>query len=291
MPVVVAVGFPLREAMQREAETALVTGPRRASMERFSMVAVMNRISVTIIAYNEEENIRECLESVKWADEIVVVDAGSKDKTVEISREYTDKVFINPWPGHYQQKNFAIDKTSHLWIFSIDADERVTPELRKEIETILTNPSFNGYLFPRKNFFLGKWMRHGGWYPDHVLRLFRKDKGRFGGINPHDKVIIEGERVGVIDCPIIHITYKDFSQYIAKQHMYTTISAEEIIKRKVNIRVSQWTLVGKFIIKFLELYILKRGFFDGSHGLIAAIAASYFALIKYAKVWEMQSKI
>ena len=249
----------------------------------------MNRLSVTIIAHNEEGNIRECLESVKWADEIVVVDAGSKDKTVEISREYTDKVFINPWPGHYQQKNFAIDKTSHLWIFSIDADERVTPELRKEIERVLTNSFFDGYLFPRKNFFLGKWMRHGGWYPDCVLRLFRKDKGRFGGINPHDKVIIEGGRVGVIDIPIIHLTYKNFSQYITKQHMYTTISAEEIVKRRGKIKVGQLALIGKFLTKFLELYLWKRGFLDGLHGLIAAIAASYFALIKYAKIWEKQN--
>lgn len=254
----------------------------------FSLDECMNKLSVTIIAYNEEENIRDCLESVKWADEIVVVDAGSRDKTVEISKEYTDKVFTNPWPGHYQQKNFAIDKTSNLWILSVDADERITPELRKEIERVLTNPSFDGYLFPRKNYFLGKWMRHGGWYPDHVLRLFRKDKGRFGGINPHDKVIIENGRGGVIDCPIIHITYKNFSQYIAKQHMYTTIGAEEILKRKgKDIKVGQLTLIGKFFTKFLELYIWKRGFLDGLHGLIAAIAASYFAFVKYAKVWEL----
>lgn len=250
---------------------------------------ICNKLSVTIIAYNEEENIRDCLESVKWADEIVVIDAGSQDKTVEISREYTDKVFTNPWPGHYQQKNFAIDKTSNQWVFSVDADERVTPELRKKIEGVLTNPHIDGYLFPRKNYFLGKWMRHGGWYPDRVLRLFRKDKGRFGGINPHDKVAIEGGRIGVINTAIIHLTYKNFSQYIARQHMYTTIGAEEILKRKIA-RVSQWTLIGRFITKFLELYIWKRGFLDGLHGLVAAIAASYFAFVKYAKVWELTVK-
>ena len=250
----------------------------------------MNRLSVTIITYNEEENIRNCLEGVKWADEIVIIDLGSQDKTVEISKEYTSKVFINPWTGHYQQKNFAIDNISNLWVFSIDADERVTLELRKDIEGVLTNPVFNGYLFPRKNYFLGKWLRHGGWYPDRVLRLFRKDKGRFGGINPHDKVIIDGGRVGVINTPIVRLTYKNFSQYIAKQHSYTTISAEEIVKmRDKKIKVGQLTLIGKFFTKFLERYIWKMGFLDGLHGLIAAIAASYFAFVKYAKVWEKQT--
>jgi len=248
----------------------------------------MNRLSVTIITYNEEENIRNCLESVKWADEIVIIDSGSQDKTVEISKEYTSKVFINPWPGHYQQKNFATDKTTNLWVFSIDADERVTLELRKDIERVLTNPLFDGYLFPRKNYFLGKWMRHGGWYPDHVLRLFRKGKGRFGGINPHDKVIIDGGKVGVINTPIVHLTYRNFSQYIAKQHTYTTISAKEIVKRRgKKTKVGQLTLIGRFFTKFLERYIWKMGFLDGLHGLIAAIAASYFAFVKYAKVWEL----
>ncbi len=252
----------------------------------------MNRLSVAIITYNEEENIRNCLESVKWADEIVIIDSGSQDKTVEISKEYTSKIFINPWPGHYQQENFAIDKTTNLWVFSIDADERVTPELRKEIEKVLEVPRYDGYLFPRQNYFLGKWMRHGGWYPDRVLRLFRKDKGSFGGINPHARVIIEGGWVGVINIPIIHLTYKNFSQYISKQHSYTTISAEEIIKRKgKKIKVGLLTLIGKFLTKFLEVYIWKKGFLDGLHGLIVAIAASCFAFVKYVKVWELRSKI
>lgn len=250
----------------------------------------VSRVSVTIITLNEEANLSACLESVKWADEILVVDSESHDRTVAIARDFGCRVLINPWPGHKEQKNVAVDAASHEWILSIDADERLTPECQAEVRKIISDTnSLDGYTFPRKNFFLGKWMRHGGWYPDHVLRLFRKDKGRFGGINPHDKVMIGGNRITIIDLPIIHLTYNDFSQYITKQHTYATIAAEEIVKRKgKKIKIGQMTLVIKFLTKFLELYIWKRGFLDGLHGLVAALAASYFAFVKYAKVWEKQ---
>lgn len=250
----------------------------------------MSRVSVTIITLNEEANLSACLDSVKWADEILVVDSESHDRTVAIARAFGCRVLINPWPGHKEQKNIAAEAASYEWILSVDADERLAPEIQQEVRKVISDPdSMDGYKFPRKNYFLGKWMRYGGWYPDHVLRLFKKDKGRFGGINPHDKVIIEGDRVKVINFPIIHLTYKDFSQYLTKQNSYAEISAEEIVKERGNkIKVGQMTLVSKFLIKFFELYILKRGFLDCLHGLIAAIAASYFVFVKYAKVWERQ---
>jgi glycosyltransferase involved in cell wall biosynthesis len=245
------------------------------------------QISVTIITYNEEENIRACLESITWADEIIVVDSGSNDETVAICREYTDQVFFNQWEGMKEQKAFAVNKASHAWIFSLDADERIPEELKKFIEKELQNPKHDGYRFPRQNYFLGKWLKHGGWYPDHVLRLFRKDKGHFGGINPHDKVIIESGKVATIGTPIVHITYKSLSQYIHKQNLYSSISAQEKVKTGEAGKISPFMIVLKTAEKFVEVYIIKRGFLDGFHGLIAAIGATCAAFFKHAKIWEL----
>jgi glycosyltransferase involved in cell wall biosynthesis len=245
------------------------------------------QVSVTIITYNEEENIRACMESIVWADEIVVVDSGSNDETVAICREYTDQVFFNPWEGMKEQKALAVDKASHHWIFSLDADERVTDILRNFILKELKNPQHDGYRFPRQNYFLGKWLKHGGWYPDHVLRLFRKDKGYFGGINPHDKVIIESGSVASIPAPIVHITYKSLSQYIHKQNLYSSISAQEKVKTGKTGKISPFVIILKTTEKFFEVYFIKRGFLDGFHGLIAAIGASCAAFFKYAKIWEL----
>ncbi len=245
------------------------------------------RLSVTIITYNEEENIRNCIESVKWADENVIVDAESNDRTVEICREYTDKVFLNPWPGHKEQKNFAISKASNLWIFSIDADEIVPDELKTFILEELKSPAFDGYKFPRQNYFLGKWLKHGGWYPDHVLRLFRKDKGFFGGINPHDKVVIESGKVVTVSIPIIHYTYKSISHFVAKQNMYSTIAAQEMVKSREVEKITLYKMITKPPWKFIETYFIKMGFLDGLHGLIVATGAAYVAFWKQAKIWEL----
>ncbi|MFH2012816.1 MAG: glycosyltransferase family 2 protein [Pseudomonadota bacterium] len=249
----------------------------------------MNRekLTVTIIAYNEEENIRECLQSVEWADEIVVVDGESTDRTVEICKEFTENVFINPWPGHKEQKNFAISKASNLWIFSIDADERVPDELKNFILKELENPASDGYRFPRQNYFLGKWLKHGGWYPDHVLRLFRKDKGSFGGINPHDKVIIESGKVSTVSIPLIHYTYKSISQYVSKQDSYSSISAQQQHGSNKNLTILLLKVIGKPVWKFFETYIIKAGFLDGISGLITAIVASYALFLKQIKIWEI----
>lgn len=249
----------------------------------------MNRekVTVTVITYNEEENIRDCLESVKWADEIVIVDAESTDRTVEICKEYTEKVFLNLWPGHKEQKNFAISKASNLWIFSIDADERVSDELKTFILNELKNPAYDGYRFSRQNYFLGKWLKHGGWYPDHVLRLFRKDRGYFGGINPHDKVIIESGRVATVPIPIIHYTYKSVTQYVLKQNLYSSIAAQEVVKEGKAKKITPYKMITKPLWKFIETYFIKMGFLDGLHGLIAAMGAAYSACWKQAKIWEL----
>lgn len=250
----------------------------------------MSRVSVTIITLNEAANIRECLDSVAWADEIVVVDSESRDETVAIAREYTDKVFVNPWPGHQEQKNVALDKATGPWIFSLDADERVTPELAEEIRGVVNDPAAcEGYDVSRKNYFVGRWMRHGGWWPDRVMRLFQKPHGRFGGINPHDRVIIQG-RTGSLSSPLIHHTYRTFKQYVHKQYSYAEIGAQEMLRRRPGRRIMAVTILLRGLVKFVEVYVLKRGVFDGAHGLIAALSGAYFVSLRYALVWDAKRR-
>jgi glycosyltransferase involved in cell wall biosynthesis len=252
----------------------------------------MAELTATVITYNEEQNIRECLESLGWVKEIVVVDSGSRDRTTEICRAFTDKVVINPWPGHFEQKNYAVSLASHDWVLSIDADERVPEELRQAIERELSAPRHDGYWITRRNYFLGRWLRHGGWYPDRVLRLFDRRKGRFGGVNPHDRVMIADGSIGLIDSHLIHLTYRDFSQYIRKQNWYTGISAVEQVKRgRRPGSITAGELVLRPLVKFVQAYVLKGGFLDGLHGLIAAVGASYFNFVKYAKVWEQGLRV
>jgi len=246
------------------------------------------KISVTIITHNEEDNIRDCLESVKWADEIIVVDSGSTDRTVEICRGYTDQVFFHLWIGMKEQKQYAVDKASHTWIFSIDADERAPEEIKQFIMQELQNPAHDGYCFPRQNYFLGAWLKHGGWYPDHVLRLFRKDRGYFGGINPHDKVVVKSDKVATLKIPIIHYTYKSISQYVTKQNMYSSISAKELFS--AGKEVIPYIIPLKALWKFIETYFVKKGFLDGFRGFIVAMGATYSIFWKYLQIWELSSK-
>ena len=247
----------------------------------------MADLTATVITFNEEQNIQACLESLTWVKEIIVVDSGSSDRTLKICRGYTDKVFINPWPGHLQQKNVAISLATYDWILSIDADEWVPVELREAIERELSAPCHAGYCITRRNYFLGRWMRHGGWYPDRVLRLFDRRRGQFGGLNPHDRVVISDGSVGAIDGHLIHLTYRNFSQYLRKQDWYTGISAEGLVSRgRRPGSVSGAELMLRALVKFVQVYLLKRGFLDGMHGWIVAAGASYFNFFKYAKVWE-----
>lgn len=246
------------------------------------------KLTVTIITRNEENNISDCLESVKWADEIIVVDSESDDGTVNICKRYTDKVYSNPWPGHKEQKNFAISKASNLWILSIDADERVSAGLKEFILKELKGPGLDGYRFPRQNFFLGKWMKHGGWYPDYVLRLFRKDRGHFTGINPHDYVSVETGKVMTVPVSLAHYTYHSMFDYVSRQNSYSCISAmEEFKKGRCGIN-PLFMMPLRVLLKFLETYVLKMGFLDGPHGLVAAMGAAYATYLKQTKIWELK---
>jgi glycosyltransferase involved in cell wall biosynthesis len=246
------------------------------------------RCSVTIITLNEEKNLRECLESVRWADEVVIVDSGSTDGTLVIAQEFGCKVIRNPWPGMREQKNLASAAAEGPWILNLDADERMSKELQAEVQEHLANPKFDGYSFPRKNIFLGKWMRYGGWYPDATLRLFRKTQGKFGGINPHANIELpSGTRVLTLKHPLVHFTYYTLQQYVGKQYTYADAAARELFASGRLTSVSRVRIFVKTFWKFIETYLIKRGFLDGTHGLIAALGATFGAYLKQARIWEL----
>ncbi|MBI5682752.1 MAG: glycosyltransferase family 2 protein [Deltaproteobacteria bacterium] len=246
----------------------------------------MQKISVTIIALNEEENIRACLESVKWADEILVSDSGSSDRTVAICKEYGSQVFIDSWYGFGKQKNLIAGRAKNRWILNIDADERVTDGLKAEIEQVLTANDCEGYYIPRKNFFGNKWIRYCGWYPDYNLRLYRKDKGVFNERAVHEAVQING-KISYLKNHLEHYTYRDISDYLKRMDRYSTLAAEEMFKK--GRQIGLLGLVLKPCLTFLKIYFFKRGFLEGYTGLVLSGLYASYTLSKYAKLREMQN--
>lgn len=246
-----------------------------------------DRISVCITACDEEKNIRRCLESVKWADEIVVVDSFSKDHTVDICREYTDRIFQHQWLGYIGQKNLIKDLALGPWILFVDADEEVSPELRNEILREFesgTNANYDGYDFPRMVYYMGQWIRHGEWYPDIKMRLFRKDRGVCGGREPHDRTMVPGP-VKRLSGHLYHFTYDDLGDQIKTLNDFSTISATSGGDR----RPFRWIdLLLRPQLRFLKGYVVKLGFLDGSRGWTIARTSAFGVFLKYAKMLEQQ---
>jgi glycosyltransferase involved in cell wall biosynthesis len=249
-------------------------------------------LSVAIITYNEQANIRRTLESVKWAGEIIVVDSGSTDDTVSICREYTDKVFHRDWQGYGNQKNFAIDQSSGEWVLSLDADEPVEPALADEIRVIISKPgSLDGYRIPRKTFFLGRWIRHGGWYPDYNLRLFRKGKGRFDERMVHEAVRVEGT-IGRTRHAIEHYAYPDLESYLSTINKYSSLAVRVMAQKKIDPFKTSWiNILFRPMFTFLLKYFFRLGFLDGKHGLVLNLFHAYYVFAKYAKAWEHRQKM
>lgn len=245
-------------------------------------------ISVCITAGNEEDNIRRCLESARWADEIVVVDSFSEDRTVEICRAYTDRVYQYQWLGYIGQKNLIKDLAKGPWILFLDADEEISPALRAEIETAFTDGTsqrYNGFEFPRLVRYLGRWIRHGDWYPDAKLRLFRKTHGRCGGKEPHDRTEVDGP-VKRMKAPIYHYTYTDITDQLRTLNRFSSISAHS--KHADGERFTPFRLLLNPIYRFFRCYIIRGGFMDGIPGLIVAVNTAHGVFSKYAKLWEIQ---
>lgn len=244
------------------------------------------KITVTIITLNEEGNISACLESVKWADEIIVSDSGSTDKTKALCRGYGAKVFDDSWNGYGKQKNLCARRAANLWVLNVDADERITPELKDEIFNALSADSFDGYFIPRKNFFGNTWVKHCGWYPDYNLRLYRTDKGAFSERRVHEAVIVDGQRA-YLKNPLSHHTYKDTEDYLKRMERYSTLSAEELFNNGKKATIADIYLRPAFT--FFKMYLLKLGFLDGRLGLLLSRLYARYTFEKYSKLKELQN--
>ena len=248
------------------------------------------KISVAIITFNEEKNIKRCINSVsKLADEIVVVDSLSSDNTCSIAKSLNATVINQKFLGHIAQKQLAVDNCKNNWILSLDADEEISEELEKSIMNLINNAlEYDAYSLNRVSFHLGAWIRHGGWYPDKKIRLFNKTKAYWGGYNPHDKVIVNGI-TGHLQGDLLHYVFKDLRQNIDTNNSYSSIMAEDLYKDNKKFSYIKFFL--KPLGKFLESYIYKRGFLDGMPGFIIAVGASYSMFLKFAKLWELERKL
>lgn len=241
-------------------------------------------VSVCIITFNEESRIRDCLESVKWADEIIVVDSFSTDKTVDICKEYTERVYRRAWGGNIDQKNHTIGLATKDWLLCLDADERLSPELTKEIQNVLkSRDTADGFFFPRRSSYLGRWIFHGDWYPDYQLRLFKRGRGRWQGTNPHGRVSVEG-KTQYMKHDLYHFNYRNLSHQLKTIDNYSDIFSGIMIER--NKSFSLFQLIFRPLYKFIKVYILKRGFLDGLPGFILAITNAFYIFVKYVKLWE-----
>jgi glycosyltransferase involved in cell wall biosynthesis len=244
------------------------------------------KISACVTAGNEEEKIAACLASLEWCDEIVVVDSFSQDKTYDICKHYTSRVYQHAWEGYIAQKNHIRSLAHYPWILFVDADEVVSEDLRDEIESEFERGPGDtaGYRFPRMVHYLGKWIRHGEWYPDIKLRLFLKDRGHSEGQEPHDRVVVDG-LVQTLRAPLYHFTYDNLADHIRTLNRFSTISANEKFSRGDKFRWCDLFVRPPF--RFFKSYFLKRGFLDGRQGFIIALMTSFAVFVKYAKLMEL----
>jgi glycosyltransferase involved in cell wall biosynthesis len=245
------------------------------------------KISACVIAFNEERKIQRALQSVAWCDEIVVLDSFSTDRTVELCRQFTERVYQHEWMGYVGQRNLVREMSVHPWILFLDSDEEVSPGLRDEIldEFERGRGRYVGYQFPRQVHYLGRWIRHGEWYPDVKLRLFRKEFGRTEGQEPHDKVVVRGP-VKTLGHPLWHYTYDDVSDHLETLNRFSSITARQ---RYVEGGAFRWSdLLFRPALRFLKGYFLRRGFLDGAPGFMIAVMASVGVFVKYAKLWELR---
>jgi glycosyltransferase involved in cell wall biosynthesis len=225
---------------------------------------------------------------VKWADEIVVVDACSGDMTPDICRQYTDRVFSEKWEGFARQKNKAISLTTCDWVFVLDADERVTDGLKNEILKIIrASNALDGYYVPRRNYFKDRWIKHSGWWPDYTLRLFRRTKGRFEIREVHESIKVDGE-TGYLKNPIEHYTYSDVNDYFKRMQTYSTLSARELFKN--GRKAYFFDIIIRPVATFVRMYFLQRGIFDGIYGIILSCLYSLYTYKKYSKLRKMQKE-
>jgi glycosyltransferase involved in cell wall biosynthesis len=242
------------------------------------------KLSVVIITYNEEKNIRRCLESLQWADEIVVVDSHSTDGTPDICREMGARIVDSDWLGFGRTKKMATARATHDWVLSIDADEAVTPVLQQQIEQLLAGkPEFPAYRIRRSSFYLGTQIRHSGWDRDCPVRLFNRNYGTFNEKEVHESVKIPGAK-GTLPGPLLHYSYPTVASHLAKMNRYTDLGAAEAVEKGKTSSIFGARLRGT--AKFINMFFLKRGFLDGAAGYLLARNSAFGVYLKYLKIWQ-----
>lgn len=245
-------------------------------------------LSVILITLNEEACVRTCLESVAWADEIIVVDSGSTDRTIEICREFTDRILIADWPGPGAQRNRAIEMTIGDWVLALDADEWITPELKLEIQTAILNPGDKvAFEMPRMSRYCGRYMRHSGWWPDRVARLFMPGKARFNTTPVHDHLIVDGKK-GRLRNHIMHDSFEDMEEVLRKINRFSKYGA--IMMYEEGRRSSLFRAITHGMWSFIHTYIVRAGFLDGREGFMLAVSNAEGTYYKYIKLMLMQDK-
>jgi glycosyltransferase involved in cell wall biosynthesis len=247
---------------------------------------MMATLSVVIITKNEASLLRATLESVRFADEIVVLDSGSDDGTVELAREYTDKVFVDPvWPGFGEQKNRALAHATGDWVLSLDADERVPVELQKEISAVLAGAAAEVYEMPRLSSFCGRDIRHSGWWPDYVARLFRRGAARFSDDKIHERLVFLGNP-GRLRTPLYHLSYQTVEEVLEKVNRYSSAGAEQMAARGKRGGIGKGVVRGLWA--FFRAYVLRTGFLDGREGMLLAVSTAEVTYYRYVKLYYLQ---
>ncbi len=261
-----------------------------AEVWRTSEVSKREPITCIMLTLNEDENIGPCLETVQWADELLVVDSFSQDRTVEIAEAHGAQVHQRTFRDYADQRNAALELARHDWVLFVDADERVTPELAAEIQRVLTQAGQNenapvGYWIPRRNYIFGKWIRHTGWYPDHQLRLMRRSRARYDPARQvHELVILNGP-AGRLEHPLVHYNYATLGEFIARQNRYSDYDARVLFNQGVRARPHNFIL--QPLREFRRRYFTLQGWRDGWHGLLLSLLMAWYELVKYAKLWGL----
>jgi glycosyltransferase involved in cell wall biosynthesis len=238
-------------------------------------------LSVIVITKNEAQHIARCLQSIAWADEIIVLDSGSDDDTVNICKRFTEQVFVTDWPGFGPQKQRALDKAQHDWVLSLDADEEVSNALKQEIQKAMLQSNVNGFEIPRLSSYCGKQIQHAGWWPDYVLRLFRRDAGHFTDDVVHERVLVEG-KIHRLKSPILHEAFVDPEEVLHKINSYSSLGAQKLLSQGKNASVG--LAIGKGLWTFIRTYFLKAALLDGAEGLMLAISNAEGSYYKYLKL-------
>ena len=249
-----------------------------------NLIGIDKMLSVIVITKNEAQHIARCLKSVNWADEIIVFDSGSDDDTVKICTQFTDKVFVTDWPGFGPQKQRALDKAQYDWVLSVDADEEISEALKQEIQQAMLQASTDGFEIPRLSSYCGKKIKHAGWWPDHVLRLFKREKGRFTDDVVHERILVEG-KTHRLKSPILHEAFVDTEEVLHKINSYSSLGAQKLLTQGKSAGVG--LAIGKGLWTFIRTYFLQAAILDGAEGLMLAISNAEGSYYKYLKLRQL----